>query len=36
MGQGLVAVYSMPQRNKTQLSEMQAVAFKDIAAKAQN
>jgi hypothetical protein len=32
----LHALYSTPQRNKMQLSEMQTVAFKDITAKAQN
>jgi hypothetical protein len=32
----LHALYSTQQRNKMQLSEMQTVAFKDIAAKAQN
>jgi hypothetical protein len=32
----LHALYSTPQRNKMQLSEMQTVALRDIAAKAQN
>lgn len=32
----LHALYSTPQRNKTQLSEMQAVVFTDITAKARN
>jgi hypothetical protein len=32
----LHALYSTPQRNKMQLSEMQTAAFKDITAKAQN
>jgi hypothetical protein len=32
----LHALYSTPQRNKMQLSEMQTEAFKEITAKAQN